>query len=96
MEFRLIDYEPGTNAIRRVLEESASARISAIRHKLALAVTFCTTVEMQIQCGHMQRARTQLRKMHSITDGSARHIRGSPHIAPEILQDFEGRIVSLL
>jgi hypothetical protein len=91
----LIGSDQDTKTIQRVLKESVATRTAAIRHKLSLALTFCTTLEVQIQCGYVDHSRVQLRKMRSVIDGLEGHIRGSPHIAPEILQDFERHIAFL-
>lgn len=88
----LIGSDRETTTIQRVLTESVATRITAIRRKLSLALTFCTTLEMLVQSGDVESVRPQLRKMHSVIDGLAGHIRGSPHIAPEILRDFERHI----
>jgi hypothetical protein len=85
----------GTDTFQRVLRQSIETRINAVRHKLSLAHSFCTTLEMQVQCGRIEQAKQQLRKLRAVIEGLAAHIRGSPHIRPELMDDFEKQIVLL-
>jgi len=63
--------------------------VRSIKEKLSIALTFCTTVEIEIKYGDINRARYLLHKTQSAIDALAHHIDHSKQISPEYRRSFQ-------
>lgn len=70
----------------RVLKQSAETRMRAIQEKIALASTFCTTVELEIRYGNRYRATDLLDKLHLALNSVTAHINDPAHVSDKDLQ----------
>ncbi len=80
----------------RILQQSAETRMRAIQEKIALASTFWTTVELEIQFGNVNRAKAQLHKLNTAVNSLTAHINDPAHVSDKtIKQKFREQLAQL-
>ena len=82
--------------LRQVLQRSTEIRMRAIQEKIAIAFTFCATVDLEIRFGDPDRSRSLLNKLHSVVDGLIAHINDPAHVSGKIFkQEFRRQLGQL-
>jgi len=79
----------------RVLQSSVETRMRSIHAKISLAFTFCSTVQSEIQFGHIDRAKVMLRKLHSTVEALTVHINNPAHVSGKQSNEFRKKLVEL-
>ena len=80
----------------RVLQQSAEARVRSIQEKISLASTFCTTVELEIRFGDINRAKDLLYKLNSTVNSLTAHVSDPAHVSDKtIKQKFWEQLAQL-
>jgi|SRR5215469_10639729 len=69
--------------VNRILGESMRLRLKAIREKISLAFTFCTTVKTAVCYGQLSEAKQLLGTLCSRVRDLEAHINGSQYHVPE-------------
>jgi len=67
----------------------------AIQEKLSLAFTFCSTVEIEIRYGHLDRAKGLLNKLCSTVETLTDHINNPAHDSGKQRNEFQKQLVQL-
>ena len=82
--------------LTRVLQQSAETRMRAIEEKISIAFTFCTSVELEIQLGKLNRANYLMDKLDSAIDRLTAHINHPAHVSDKrVKQKFQDKLAVL-
>lgn len=92
-----VDRQGGLAECRQFLRDSLELRLGAIQTKLALALTFCASVEIQIRFGHFGRAKDFLQKLRVAVNGLTAHINDPMHVSDtRAKQEFRKQLAHLV
>jgi len=80
---------------RLILQQSVEARMRAMQEKIALAFTFCSTVEIEVRYGDTDRAMGLLHKLRSTVEGLTDHINNPGHVSGKQSKEFQEELVQL-
>jgi len=80
---------------RQILQSSRNERMRSIEQKIALAFTFCSTVEIETQFGHFDRANELFQKLRSAVDALENHINNPAHVSRDRSTQFRERLLQL-
>jgi len=79
----------------RVLQSSVETRMRSIQEKITLALTFCSTVEIEITHGHPDNAKSLLHKLRSTVDVLTDHVNNPAHVSGKRSKEFREQLVQL-
>ena len=79
----------------RVLPSSVETRMQSIQQQISLAFTLCSTVQIELQYGHFDRAEDLLRELHSLVEGLTAHVKNPDHVSRKHSNEFRKNIVEL-
>jgi len=79
----------------RVLQRSVETRMRAIQEKLSIAFTFCSTVEIEVRHGELDRAKQLLHKLRTTVETLTVHINNPEHVTGEQAREFKKQLVQL-
>ncbi len=81
--------------IRRALEASVEARMRSIREKISITSTFCSTIEVQIRFGHLDRAGELMSKLHCILHSLEVHVSDPAHVSGQQAMQFRKQLAQV-
>jgi hypothetical protein len=80
----------------RVLQQSAEMRMRAIQEKISITFTFCTTIELEIRFGSLNRAKDLLDKLDFALNDLTAHINNPSHVSDKTAKEkFWGQLAQL-
>ena len=79
----------------RVLQDSVETRLRSIQEKISIAFTFCSTVEIEVRYGHVDRARELLNRLGSTVEALTDRINNPAHVSGQQAKEFREQLVQL-